>query len=128
MAKKDQKDLGKALREVFGWREKIHCWIDASDKVVASVPFRPESYLPDAHILLEAIRGSGEFCCIKIFSDYNYVWEMSLTPSGWLKNKRKFKDPDEHKEAIFAQADTFPELITQCLFKIQEYNALNSKS
>ena len=29
--------------------------------------------------ILEKIRQSGEFCCINIHSDHNYVWKVSLT-------------------------------------------------
>ena len=127
MGQEDQEKLDKALIEVLGWTKKLNCWLDSTRKVVAYHPFKPESWLPDSHTLLESIRASGRFCCIKIYSDYNYVWDMSLTPSGWDRDKRKFKDPDEHKETIFAQADTFEELIVRCLFAIQKYDALNVK-
>jgi hypothetical protein len=126
MAKKNKKDLSKALQEVFGWTPKLNCWLDAQRKVVATIPFRPESYLPDTHILLEAIRHSHNWCCITIDSDYCYVWDMMLTPAqGWGKDA----DPDYvHEIAVKAQGDTFQEVVVNCLFKIQEYNALNPKS
>lgn len=44
---------------------------------------------------LKKIRDSGKFCCIKIFSDFNYVWDINLVPYEELKSR-----PDGTKEDL----------------------------
>lgn len=128
MDKEIEESLEKALIDELGWTKKLGCWLDSNRKVVAYHPFRPEAYLPDTHVLLEAIRGSGLFCCIKINSDYNYIWEMSLTPSGYTPGKGFDLSEDKHEPTIFSQAETFQELIVKCLFAMRDYNARQIKS
>lgn len=61
-----------------------------------------------AHRNLQKLRESGKWCCITIFSDYHYVWEISLTRSS---RKRTGK----HKPCVHVQAETFPELIRKAV-------------
>lgn len=46
---------------------------------------------------LHKIRESGIFCCIKIFSDFAYVWEISLTPYEKLQITEDGKTIDRHE-------------------------------
>lgn len=42
--------------------------------------------------MIEELRNSGRWCCVKIMSDYNYVWDVVLY-EAYPRN-------DEHKPTI----------------------------
>jgi hypothetical protein len=62
---------------------------------------------------LKKIRESGKFCCIQIFSDFMYVWDISLIPyhrSDTDKHEVKwrsgsYEDLNDAVESIYQQIE-----------------------
>lgn len=66
--------------------------------------------IEDSYVLLNILRNSGKWCCIKLDSDYNYCWYVLLTHTN----------TKDHKETIKTQAISLERAITEAFILANE--------
>lgn len=98
-------------RKVMGWRSYGDQWAigpKPKDRIKKKSLWRPSRDLKAAMEVFDHLRGSGNWCCLKISSDYNYSWELSLTRAEHLDRLDKKSPNPQHKPQIFSQAKFLP--------------------
>lgn len=62
--------------------------LEIETKIFNNTPYLSPKYstnITEAMKIIDKLRNSGEFCCLKMDSDYHYLWTVSLTYSEDLR-------------------------------------------
>lgn len=83
------------------------------------------SYSEDLAAAMEVfqkLRESHKYCCLKIVSDYNYVWSISLTKvQPWPRDKdAEGNDPYKHEPSVYVTEESLPLAICLAALKTIE--------
>lgn len=134
----------RVAKEVFGWETRVATATPVGTSVMTANPpalifykkpgEKEEHVLPlfstsdqAAFELFKLLRESGRFCCLRIDSDYHYVWSVRLNACRLFFEK----DDDDvaHRPDVIVEGSGFPYVM--CLAAIEGarvYKALRAKT
>jgi hypothetical protein len=113
-----EKVMGYKVQETDDCNGEDNLWIDPANAL--ELPF----YSTNIHSAMEVftkLRNSGKWCCLKIDSDYNFIWYVKLT-----RTELKDENPN-HDTTIWEQdEESLPLAICRAALKAVEYEEKSS--
>lgn len=88
-------------------------WIVGDEvPVVSRWAFRPLEKIEHAMLVFEEIRKTGRYCCLKMSSDYHYVWDVILIEGE--------QPDDKHEPTIVTTDENLCRAICKAALKVLE--------